>query len=159
MRERFEPVVAPHWASLGLGRPRIEADTRAVLTIDGRRVELGLSPDERHLVVTATAGPLAADVHRREQQLRGLMRDGFGMLLTNRAGLQLAEADGVPSVQIVAVGPCRADAVPHLRELIEDVLHLADIHATTLAADTRGGRGEIKQPEPFGSGDSLIFRL
>lgn len=157
MRDGVQTVVAALWASLGLAPPRDDAEDKAVLRIDGRSVGFAPSPDRTHLVITATVGTLASDPYRRNEQVRRLLRDSLGMVLANRAGLQLGEG-GAGVVQVVAVGPCRANEVPLLRELIEDVLHLADIHTTTLAPDTRSDK-TVLQPDWSSGGESLIFRL
>lgn len=158
MRETFETVVAALWASLDLAPPpQGEAEPAAVLRIDGRTVTLTPSRDEDHILVATPLGPLAPEEHRREAQLRGLLRDSLGMLLVNQACLCLAEG-APPRAQVVALGPCRVAAVPRLRALIEDVLYLADIHAPTLAAQGRGGTAP-RSTEVSGDADSLIFRL
>ena len=154
MREGFETVVAALWASLGLGAPRLDPQGRAVLRIDGRSVVLAPSPDGRHLHAVAAAGALAADPYRREEQLRRLLRDNLGMILANRAGLRLSG----DAVEAVAVGPLRASEVPLLRELIEDALHLAEVHAVTLVPGS-AGRRTARGPEQFDDRENLIFRI
>ncbi len=149
-RESFAGVAAALWASLGLAAPApAEA---ASLRIDGRTVRLRPNPDGTQVVVAAEVGALAPAPHRREAQLRQMLRESLGLVLGNRAALTLAE-DGI--VRAEAAGPCRAADVPLLRALIEDVLHLVEIHGPTLAEaagpDIRNGL-----PEDAGS---LIFRL
>ncbi len=162
MREGFETVVAALWASLGLGVPRLDgqeddrehARPRAVLRVDGRTVALTPSPDGRNLHLIAAVGTLAADPYRREEQLRRLLRDNLGMILVNRAALRLV-GEGV---EAVAVGPLRASEVPLLRELIEDALHLAEVHAVTLVPEA-GRRRPVAGPARRDDDESLIFRI
>jgi hypothetical protein len=162
MSSNFEAVVAALWASLGLPSPRIGAKAEAVLTVDGRAITLAMSPDERHVVISAEAGPLSADLVLQDQQLRRLLRESLGLLPTNRAGLRLRTAapaqPGDPVAGIEAIGPCRVDAVAELTHLVEDVLQLLDIHATTLsqASERRPG---VPDNLPVSSEESLIFRL
>lgn len=149
-RESFASVAAALWTSLGLAPP--PASGTPTLRIDGRTVRLAPSPDGAQVVIEAAVGALAAPPHRREAQLRQMLREGLGLVLDNRAALTLA-ADG--TVSAVAAGPCRADEVALLRALIEDVLHLAEIHGPTLA---QAAGPELRGGLPEDSG-SLIFRL
>ncbi len=114
-RETFASVMAVLWTSLGLALP--PASGPLTLRIDGRTVRLSPSPDATQVVIEAAVGALATVQHRREAQLRQMLREGLGLVLDNRAALTLA-ADG--TVSAVAAGPCRADEVALLRALIED---------------------------------------
>lgn len=105
-------------------------------------------------MVTTPVGALASDPHRQEAQLRQLLRDGLGTVMTNRATLRLRGA----AVEAVAAAPSRVAGVTALRERIEDALHLADLHAATLApgaARSAGASGHHRH----GDAETLIFRI
>ena len=154
MRDGFEAVVTALWESLGLGRPRITGEGTATLRIDGRRVGLAPSPDQGLVVVTTPVGELAADPHRREEQLRRLLLDGLGTVMANRAALRLRGDD----VEAVAAAPARVSAVPALRGRIEDLLHVADIHSGTLSPGA-GGPAATRSSALLCNDENVIFRL
>lgn len=149
-RETFAGVAAALWASLGLAPPPTSGTP--ALRIDGRTVRLAPSPDGMQAVIEVAVGTLAVVPHRREAQLRQMLREGLGLVLDNRAALTFG-ADG--TVVAIAAGPCRVTEVALLRGLIEDALHLAEIHGPTLA-DAAGPEPDGGLPEDAGS---LIFRL
>lgn len=154
MSTSFDAVVAALWRSLELEPPSGAGSRR--LRIDGRSVTVAAAPNGTELVISARVGALAPSGPGRTAQLRTLLREGLGTVLTNRAGLRLAEGSAT-QVEVVALGPCRTDAVPRLREAIEDLLQLLDIHAPTLDAAGRPSRSEGEAG--FSLSDTMIFRL
>jgi hypothetical protein len=155
MADAFPAVVAALWASLGLAMPRGEA----VLRVDGRAITLAPSLDERRVVVRGVAGRLDADEERRGEQLRRLLRENLGLLLSNRAGLRIGAEGDALAVTVEAAGPMRVDAVEDLRALIEDVIFLLELHGPTLRASGARGREAPRALAGADDGESLIFRL
>lgn len=154
MSTSFDAVVAALWRSLDLAPPSGAGSRR--LRIDGHAVTVAPAPNGTEIVISACVGTLAPSGPGRTAQLRTLLREGLGTVLTNRAGLRLAEGSAT-QVEVVALGPCRTDAVPRLRETIEDVLRLLDVHAPTLDVGHRTGRPETEAA--FSLSDSMVFRL
>ena len=154
MSTSFDAVVAALWRSLDLDPPAGTGARR--LRIDARTVEIALAPNGTEIVISARLGTLASNGFARAGQLRTLLREGLGTVLTSRAGLRLAEGSG-SQVEVVALGPCRTDAVARLREAIEDVLRLLDVHGPTLDVAQRPSRPETEAA--FSVSDNMIFRL
>ena len=156
MTEDFTALCTALWKSLGLGQPRAFGPT-AVLTIDERVITLSRSTDDRHVIVSADCGRVSTDPVRQTAQLRQVMRDGLGLVVSNPAVVHVVPgADGVVAIQ--ALCPCRADGVVRLTKAIEDVLQALDIHGPTLNDDAH--KNETRPGEsPFSSDESLIFRL
>ncbi|WP_375453306.1 hypothetical protein [uncultured Methylobacterium sp.] len=150
MSDSFEAVTGALWRSLGLVPPGTE---RPALQIDGRTVDLAPGPDGTQVVISASLGRLADGGARRTEQLRRLLRDGLGLLLTNQAGLRLT-AGSDAQVEAVTTAPCRLDAAPLLRGRIEEVLHLLELHAATLEADPFAGTHA-----PMSLGETMLLRL
>ena len=153
----FEAVIARLWLSLGLGAAGVRPGEPVRLLVDGLGLALSESPDGRHVVVSGAAGRLSADPWRQSEQVRRLMRDNLGLLLTNRAGLRLVDdGGGAPLVEALAVGPCRTDRIDLLTRLVEDVLQRLEWHGPALSGEP--ARGEGRRPAPSLREDSLIFR-
>ncbi|RVU14212.1 type III secretion system chaperone [Methylobacterium oryzihabitans] len=145
--DSFEAATAALWASLGLPGP---VPDRPSLRIDGRTLVLSPAPDGRQVVIEAELGRLPPDRTGRGEALRRLMRDGLGLVLTHRACLRLQD----DAVMAVAAGPCRADAVPALRDAVEEVLHLLDLHGPTL-----DGAAPAPSADRFLDHQAVILRL
>lgn len=158
MTNDFPAVCAALWASLGLPRPPA-AGRSATLTVDDRVVTLAPTPDERQILVSAACGTLSSDPSAMPEQLRRLLKNNLGLLVTNAACLALDERDAEGrSLVARALCPCRVDAVPKITKTIEDVLQMIDIQSTVVD-DRSKGREPPANALSFASDESLIFRL
>lgn len=156
----FHAVVEALWGSLGLGQPRLDASSKATLTIDGSVISLGMTADEQHILVTATVGTIAAEPNEAAAQFRQLLRDSAALALTTRAALRLdgdVRAGAKDRVLAEALVPCRSDALQPLKQALEEVLSLIDVHRPSLS----GSRSQSRAQSPFapsGLDGTLIFR-
>lgn len=156
-RDDFEGCVEALWAELGLAGRGLRPDGTALLTVEGRRVVLSPSADERSVVVTAAVGRLSDDPHRAGEQVRRLMRDGCGLILGRAAALRLRPEGTATVAEAQAVAPCRAGATRALVAAVEDALFLAEVHEPTLKEGPARGAAPALRPSELE--DSLIFRI
>ncbi len=161
MPDAFRDVIAALWRALGLSRPGFEADDVAALQLEGVRITLALSADGRHILLSAKAGALSANVLVRDQQVSRLLKTNLHTLSSSRVCACLDESDPqTPSIVVRAALPCEVKFVDPLAEAIADAGHLAKQHARELGGDA-GAQPAAAAGTPLEglSDDTLVFRL
>jgi len=157
MADDFNSVISALWARLRLGAPTLDDSRSVTMSVDNFDVMLSESPDGQGLVLWAIAGRLAPDFHRRDEQVRTLLKTNLGMLQSNGAGLRLESSGETATVRVEAAYPYAAKNLDRLVSLIEDVLYRAEFHAPDLAA-TAAPRPALRAVQNDLSPETFIFR-